>query len=666
MPDPNAEANAPASAALEHYDLIPRTLVFGNPTRAQARISPDGTRLSFLAPHEGVMNIWVAPADALDDAQALTQDRGRGIRFHMWSYDNRYLLYLQDAGGDENHHVFAVDADSGEVRDLTPVPPGTRAMLEALSPQEPGVAIVSTNERDKALPDLYSVDVATGQRTLLLQNPGYSDIVMDNALTPRIAYRPTENGDLQVHQSTDGQKWAATFTVPAADIITSYVVAFNRDNSKYYRVDSIDKDTSALYEVDFATGATTLIGQDPRADIARVLVHPVSRSVLGYATNYLKTQWQPATDASARLLAAAARLMPGELQFTSWTADGRYVLADADSPDQPGTYYLLDTEKLAAEKLFSARPNLAGMPLQPMQTAQIPTGDGLTLTAYITLPPGSDTDGDGTPETPVPMVLDVHGGPWGRDDYGYDATHQWLANRGYAVMSVNYRGSTGFGKTFVNAAVREFAGKMHTDLIDAVDWAIRAGVTAPDTVAIMGGSYGGYATLVGLTFTPDRFACGVDIVGPSNLASLIESFPPYWGPMLASTWFKFVGDPSDADERSDMLARSPLTRVDAIRSPLLIGQGANDPRVTKHESDQIVDAMAKRDLPVTYLNYPDEGHGFQRPENRMSFYAVTEAFLSQCLGGRFEPIGGAFDGSSVEILHGAGFVPGLVEQTGTE
>ena len=266
---------------------------------------------------------------------------------------------------------------------------------------------------------------------------------------------------------------------------------------------------------------------------------------------------------------------------------------------------------------------------------------------------------------PVPLVLVVHGGPWARDQYGYSSLHQWLANRGYAALSVNYRGSTGFGKQFVNAAVGEWAGAMHDDLIDAVDWAIQRGVTARDRVAIMGGSYGGYATLVGLTFTPERFACGVDIVGPSNLATLIESFPPYWRPILEGTFIRHVGDPAVPEQRAAMMARSPITRVEHIRVPLLIGQGANDPRVVKAESDQIVAAMRERGLPVTYLLYPDEGHGFNRPENNMSFFAVTEAFLSRCLGGRFEPIGDDFAGSSIQVLEGAAHVPGLAEAVAT-
>jgi dipeptidyl aminopeptidase/acylaminoacyl peptidase len=258
------------------------------------------------------------------------------------------------------------------------------------------------------------------------------------------------------------------------------------------------------------------------------------------------------------------------------------------------------------------------------------------------------------------MVLFVHGGPWARDSFGSNRVHQWLANRGYAVLSVNYRGSTGFGKNFINAGDHEWAGKMHSDLLDAVDWAVRGQIAVPDKVAIYGGSYGGYAALVGLTFTPDQFACAVDIVGPSNLATLIASIPPYWKAFLEDMTRR-IGDPRTPEGQKLLEERSPLKFVDRISRPLLIAQGANDPRVSRAESDQIVAEMTKKHLPVTYVLYPDEGHGFARPQNRLAFYAVAEGFLAKCLGGRYEPVGADFDGSSLQVLEGASVVPGLPE-----
>ena len=339
--------------------------------------------------------------------------------------------------------------------------------------------------------------------------------------------------------------------------------------------------------------------------------------------------------------------------------DSRWVVV-TDDPRSGVSSHLYDRRAGTVTKLFDQRPTLAGQPLQPMHAREIRTRDGLTMVSYLSLPPGSDADGDGRPDQPVPMVLNVHGGPWGRDAYGFDPEHQWLANRGYAVLAVNFRASTGFGKAFVNAGDKQWAAKMHDDLLDAVDWAVREKVTIPDKVAIYGGSYGGYATLVGLAFTPERFACGVDIVGPSNLETLLASIPPYWKSFFEDL-ARRVGDPRTESGKQLLRERSPLWRADQIRRPLLIAQGANDPRVKQAESDQIVTAMKAKNLSVTYVLYPDEGHGFARPQNRTSFYAISEAFLSTCLGGRFEPVGNDFAGSSLQVPEGARYVPGLVE-----
>ena len=311
-------------------------------------------------------------------------------------------------------------------------------------------------------------------------------------------------------------------------------------------------------------------------------------------------------------------------------------------------------------KLFSARPALDGKPLVPQWPQEIKSRDGLTLVSYLTLPKSADANNDGKADAPVPMVLLVHGGPWARDSYGYNGEVQWLANRGYAVLSVNFRGSTGFGKDFTNAGNGEWAGKMHDDLIDAVQWAVKQGVTNEDQVAIMGGSYGGYATLAGLTFTPEAFACGVDIVGPSNLNTLLSTVPAYWASFYEQL-AKRMGDPRTESGKQWLTERSPLTHADKITKPLLIGQGANDPRVKQDESDQIVNAMKAKNIPVTYVLFPDEGHGFARPANDKAFSAVAEGFLEQCLGGRAEPIGNEFAGSSISVPTGADGVPGLAD-----
>ncbi len=426
-----------------------------------------------------------------------------------------------------------------------------------------------------------------------------------------------------------------------------------------YAVDSRGRDKAALVKISAEDGSVQVLAEGDNADINDVVLHPTTHEILAYATEYKRREWTALDEGMTEDLAFLKSELPGDLSVLSATDDANTIVVYSDAAEAPGVYYVYDRTSKSLTEMFSTRPDLAAYELQPMQAVEIPSRDGLTLVSYLTLPPGSDTDGDGIPEEPVPMVLAVHGGPWARDNYGYSSWHQWMANRGYAVLSVNYRGSTGFGKNFVNAAVKEFAGKMHDDLIDGVNWAVERGVADADKVAIAGGSYGGYATLIGVSFTPDAFVCGVDIVGPSSLVTLVESFPEYWKPFLEGTWFKYVGDPSKPEDREDMLARSAISRVDDIKVPLLIGQGENDPRVTKLESDQLVKVMADKGLPVTYVNFPDEGHGFARPENRLAFYSVMEGFLGTCLGGRAEDFGTAFEGSSIQVLHGADYVDGL-------
>ncbi|MEM5515449.1 S9 family peptidase [Henriciella sp. AS95] len=652
----DVETEAPAAtASLEDFALIDRSAIFGNAEKTQGRISPDGQYVSWIAPVDGVTNVWVAPADNPDAAKPITNDTYRGISGHFWSPGSDYIYYSQDKGGDENFHVYASDVATGEVRDLTPVEDGTRAVIQGVSRDEPGKLLIGINDRNPQLFDLYLVDVATGEMELAAENPGYAGWVVDNTLTPRFGYMQTPGGGASI-VDMDGNE---LLSIPAEDFMTTNPIGFNGANDAIYMVESRGRDTAALVEVDAETGETTLIAENDKADISDALLHPTTYEPLAYASEYLRSEWEPLTDEAAADLEFLESELDGDIQILSATDDLSRMVVYSESAVAPGVYYVYDRDAKTLTEMFKTRPDLAEAPLQPMYPLEITSRDGKTLVSYLTLPPGSDADGDGRPEAPVPMVLNVHGGPWSRDSYGYNSWHQWLANRGYGVLSVNYRGSTGFGKTFVNAAVGEFAGAMHDDLIDAVNWTVAEGIADEDEIAIAGGSYGGYATLIGVTFTPDTFACGVDLVGPSSLATLIESFPEYWKPVLEGSWYKFVGDPTVPEEREDMLNRSAISRVDAISVPLLIGQGENDPRVTKLESDQLVETMKEKGLPVTYVNFPDEGHGFARPENRLAFYSVMEGFLSECLGGRVEDFGNAFDGSTVEVLEGAAYVDGL-------
>ena len=654
-----ADVQPSAPATIEDVELIPRDALFGNPERTDVQISPDGKYLSWLAGVDGVMNVWVAPADDTAKARAVTSDKARGIRQYFWSFKPDTLLYLRDTGGDENFHLYAVDLASGETRDLSSFP-NTRARVVGVSHLHPDSVLVGMNDRDPKWHDLYRVDLASGQRTLVEKNSSeFGGYIADPDFKVRMATKSRADGgeDLLEPDGKDG--WKLVGEVPFVDSQTTQPGGYTSDGKTQYFFDSRGRNTTALYAIDTATGAKTLVLEDARADIGGTIDDPKTGKVQAVSVNYLKNEWKVIDPAIAEDLAKLKAIGPGNFSINARTLDDKTWIVDYTSAETPYVFYRYKRGG-TPEKLFATRPALDGKPLVPMWPQEIASRDGLTLVSYLTLPKTADGNNDGKAEKPVPMVLLVHGGPWGRDEYGHSSIDQWLANRGYAVLSVNFRGSTGFGKQFTNAGDGEWAGKMHDDLIDAVDWAVKQGVTSKDQVAIMGGSYGGYATLAGLTFTPDTFKCGVDIVGPSNLNTLLATIPPYWASVFEQ-FAKRIGDPRTEAGKQLLAERSPLTHVAKITKPLLIGQGANDPRVKQAESDQIVKAMQDKKIPVTYVLFPDEGHGFARPENSKAFFAVTEGFLAQCLGGRAQPIGDDFAGSSISVPAGADGVPGLAE-----
>jgi dipeptidyl aminopeptidase/acylaminoacyl peptidase len=632
---------------------IPRSKLFGNADRAMVRLSPDGRFLSWLAPVEGVMNIWVAPRDALGDARAVTRDTKRGIRFYGWSSQSHHLLYMQDTDGDENWHIYATVAERGETTDLTPYA-GVNARWIAQSWTRPGTIAIGLNDRDAAWHDLYLVDLASAERKLVFENTGqYGGMTLDRDLGLRLLDKPEPDGGRTVYRLEDG-KTEAWLRIPHADNLTTGTDGFTADGKTLYLTSSLGRDKAALFAVDWASGSQALMAEHDKVDIGHVLTHPVSYVAEAYGTHYLTGDWHALTPQMGATFETLRRDYDPEFDIVSRTrADDLWILT-ATKPERPGQYHLYDRKSGRIDFLFDSRPELAGEQLAKMHPVVIPSRDGWELVSYLTLPA---TVAGTRPKEPLPMVLAVHGGPWSQDTYAYDPENQWLADRGYAVLSVNFRASTGFGKAFITAGDGEWAGKMHDDLLDAVAWAIREGI-AKDRIAIMGGSYGGYAALVGLTFTPTVFACGVDIVGPSNLETLLATVPPYWAAFF-ETLARAVGDPRTEEGRALLRDRSPLHRADRIERPLLIAQGANDPRVKQAEADQIVAAMRAKGLPVTYVLYPEEGHGFAVPENRVSFYAIVEAFLAAHLGGRAEPIGEAFKGARLTVPEGAECVPGL-------
>ena len=648
-----------AAQAVASVPLIPREALYGNPTRSSGMVSPDGKWLSWMAPHEGVMNVWLAPASDPSAARRMTNATDRPIPQYFWAPDSQSLLYVQDKAGDENYLLYQVDIASGEERVLTPFE-NTRIQLVGTSNTIKDKILVGLNNRDPRLHDVHLLDLKTGELTLVRENTeGFIGFLADDSLTLRWALAQNAAGGLDMFEIKDG-KVAETprESTGLEDSLSTTVAGYTTDGKTLYWIDSRGRNTAALIAENTETGEKRVIAESDRADIGGTMSDPKTGEVEAYAVYYLTNEWTALDpDVKASLEWLDARL-EGDFGVQSRTEDDTKWVVWNDPLTAPSKVFLYDRPAGTLTEFYTTRPELVGAPLQPMHPLEIPARDGLTLPSYLTLPAGSDPDGDGVPTAAVPMVLLVHGGPWARDGYGFNRAHQWLANRGYAVLSVNFRGSTGFGKDFVNAANLEWGAKMHDDLIDAVEWAVGRGVAQRDKVAIMGGSYGGYATLVGLTFTPETFACGVDIVGPSNLETLLATIPPYWEPQVKQ-FHERMGNPNTPEGKQLLIDRSPLYRASAITRPLLIGQGANDPRVKQAESDQIVEAMQKDGIPVTYVVFPDEGHGFAKPTNNIAFNAIIENFLATCLGGRAEPIAGELEASTAQIVTGTEYVQGL-------
>jgi len=639
--------------------LIPREVFFGNPDKITPCLSPDGTRISYLAPVNGVMNVWVGPADDPDSAEPVTNDTDRGIQSYFWAYTNEHILYTQDQAGEENWRVYSTILETGETTDLTPLE-GVRARIQAVSHEFPDEILIALNDRDPAHHDIYRVNITTGEKSLVMENEGF-DFTTDDKYNVRFAERLTSSGGKEILKATEAGGWEPFMEITMEDLLTTAITGFDKTGTILHITDSRDRNTVAFSTLDITTGRETLIAEDLRSDVSDIMIHPTEKTVQAVAFTYERKHWQIINESIAGDLAYLKTVADGDFEVVSRTLDDNYWMVAYHMDDGPVRYYRYDREENQAEFLFTHKTALEDLHLAKMHPAVIESRDGLDLVSYYTLPVGSDSDFNGRPDEPLPMVLIVHGGPWARDYWGYDSWTQWLANRGYAVLSVNFRASRGFGKAFINAGNLEWGGKMNDDLIDGVNWTVQEGIADPDQVAILGGSYAGYATLWGMTNTPDTFACGVDLVGVSNLTSFIDSMPVYFKQDSMELIATRIGDPRTEEGRAFLRERSPLSYADQIKKPLLISQGANDPRVKQAESDQIVQAMQDADIPVTYLLYTDEGHGFVRPENRLSFFAVAEAFLAEHLGGRYEPIGDGLEGSSLTVPVGAEDVPGLAE-----
>jgi len=607
-------------------ELIPRNVLFGNPVKTSPRISPDGKRMSYLAPVNNVLNVWVGTTGG-DDYQPVTQDKERGIRAYTWAADNKHILYIQDVGGNEDWHLYATNLETHETRDLTPFE-NVQARVIDSDKHFPNELLIGLNKDNPQVHDVYHLDLPSGELTLVAKNPGnIASWVTDTQFKVRGAVTARADGGLELLiRANEQSDWRKILSWSSDDALTSGPVGFTLDGQSIYLQDSRDVNASRLVKLNLATNDLIIMAEDPHYDVGQVMIHPDTYEVQAVAFNRDRLEWS-ILDESIRLDFDRIRdIHQGDFFLVSRDdADSTWLVAFTVD-NGPIPFYAYDRTKQSATFLFDNQPDLAKYTLANMQPISFTSRDGLTIHGYLTLPVGEN-------QKNLPTVLDVHGGPWGRDAWGYNPEAQWFANRGYACLQVNFRGSTGYGKDFLNAGDREWGRNMHNDLVDAVHWAVEQGIADPKKVAIYGGSYGGYAALVGATFTPDLFCCAVDIVGPSNLLTLIRTIPPYWATFLA-TFHKRVGNPETEEEF--LKSRSPLFKADQIKIPMLIAQGANDPRVKQAESEQIVAAMKSKGIDYEYMLFPDEGHGFAKPENRLKFYAAAEKFLAQHLGGRYQ------------------------------
>lgn len=628
-----------AQPAKAQPPLIDRELFFGDPEIAGAQISPDGKFIAFVKPFKGTRNIWVKRTEEpFDKAKPITADTTRPIPSFFWSRDGKYILFVQDKAGDENYLVYAVDPAAGPAagqevpaaRNLTDVK-GVRAIIYAIPRTDMDAMYIGLNDRDKAWHDLYKVRISTGERTLVRQNTerivGWTFDLKDQL---RMATRVADNGDTEVLR-VDDKGFTKVYSCSVFEGCGP--TRFHKDGKRVYFVTNKGANIDLLrFELfDPMTGKEELVETDPlnRVDFGDAAFSEVTDELVltSYEDERTRLYWKDKSfEADYKLL---QKKLPGkELGLGSSTKDERLWLVSASSDTEPGERYLFDrnTKKLTLQ--YRTREKLNRDYLASMKPVKYKSSDGLEIPAYLTLPKGVAAKG-------LPMIVFPHGGPWARDSWGYDAFAQFWANRGYAVLQPNFRGSTGYGKKFIDAGNKQWGDKMQDDITWGVKYLIEQGIVDPKRVGIMGGSYGGYATLAGVTFTPDMYAAAVDYVGPSNLITLLETIPPYWeaGRQL---FYQRMGDPNTPEGKAQLNRQSPLNSATKIKTPLLVVQGQNDPRVNKREADQIVIALRDRGFPVEYINAPDEGHGFARPVNNMAMFASAEKFMAKYLGGRFQ------------------------------
>lgn len=634
-----ALAQQAANKSAGQPPLLDRELFFGDPEISGAQISPDGKFIAFLKPFKGTRNIWIKRTEEpFSAARPVTNDTKRPIPGYFWSRDGKYILFVQDKGGDENYNIYAVNPSeapaTGEevpkARNLTDAK-NVRAEIFAVPKTDPDLMYVGLNDRDQAWHDLYKVKISTGERTLIRKNENrFTGWVFDVKGQLRLATRSADNGDTEVLR-IDGDDFKKAYSCNVFE--TCAPVRFHKDSKRVFMMTNKGAgiDLLRLVLFDPETGKGELVESDPmnRVDFGGPIFSDVSDELIGtsYEDERTRIYWKDKSfEADHALL---KKKLPGkDISFDSSTKDEKLWLISAGADTEPGEKYLFDrtTKKLTLQ--YRIKEKIAREHLAKMKPVSYKSSDGLEIPAYLTLPVGVDAKN-------LPLIVFPHGGPWGRDSWGYNPYTQFLANRGYAVLQMNFRGSTGYGKKFLDAGNKQWGDKMQDDVTWGVKYLVAQGIVDPKRAGIMGGSYGGYATLAGVAFTPDVYAAAVSLVGPSNLITLLESVPPYWE-SFRKVFLERMGDPAMPEGKAQLERQSPLNSANKIKTPLLVVQGANDPRVKKAESDQIVVALRDRHFPVEYIVAPDEGHGFARPVNNMAWVAAAEKFLAKYLGGRYQ------------------------------
>ncbi len=621
--------------------IIDRSLLFDNPEIAGGQLSPDGKFISFIKPYKGTLNIWVKKIEAdFTAAKPVTADTVRPIRAYFWTRDGKYILYSQDKGGDENFNIYAVNpqeppAAGGDIpvnRDLTNLK-GVRVFIYAVPFTDPDAIYIGLNDRDKSWHDLYKMKISTGERTLIRKNSATDRItgwIFDWNDQLRLATRANADGTNDILR-VDPKELVKIYTTSVFE--EANPIAFNKDNKRVYMITNKgdSTDLSRLILFDPQDLKEEIVESDPlkRVDIGNVNISELNKEIIftSYEDERNRVYWKDKSfEADYKLI--KKELPNSDIYFSSSTTDENCWLLSASADIDPGSTYLWDRLKKKLTFQYRPRPNIPVKDLAEMKAIQYKSSDGLKIPAFLTLPKGIEPRN-------LPVIVFPHGGPWGRDSWGYNSMAQFLANRGYAVLSPNFRASTGYGKKFLNAGNNQWGDKMQDDLTWGVKFLIGEGIADPKKIGIMGGSYGGYATLAGVAFTPDVYACGVSIVGPSNLITLLNSIPPYWE-AGRKIFHVRMGDPTNPAGKAQLERQSPLNSANKIKAALMVVQGANDPRVNKAESDQIVIALRERGFPVEYIVAPDEGHGFARPVNNMAMFAAAEKFLAKHLGGRYQ------------------------------